>query len=138
MKQTPSSRKDNEIARDKIATIIMTEISDPRLDMVTVTAAKVSKDRSVCNVYVSADAGRYDEVREGLESAKGRIRSILGRTLKWRVTPELRFMIDETVDNAERIEKALLDVPETMSIPKDEFGYPIADSNDEADPEEEE
>lgn len=138
MKQSPSSRKDNEIARDKIATIIMTEISDPRLDMVTVTAAKVSKDRSVCNVYVSADAGRYDEVREGLESAKGRIRSILGRTLKWRVTPELRFMIDETVDNAERIEKALLDVPETMSIPKDEFGYPIDGSGDDSDGEEEE
>lgn len=138
MKQTPSSRKNNQIARDKIATIIMTEISDPRLDMITVTDARVSKDRSVCNVYISADAGRYDEVREGLESAKGRIRSILGRTLGWRVTPELRFMIDETVDNAERIEKVLLDVPETMSIPKDEFGYPIEDAGDAGIDEEEE
>ncbi len=128
MKQTPASRKDNQIVRDKIATILLTEISDPRLRMVTVTDAKVSKDHSVCNVYISAEADRYEEVMAGLKSATGRIRSILGRSLRWRVTPELRFMIDDSIDQAERIEKALLDVPESMSIPKDEFGQPIVDS----------
>jgi ribosome-binding factor A len=87
--------------------ILMTEISDPRLSLVTVTGATVSRDRSVCNVYISAEADRYDEVRSGLESAKGRIRSILGRSLGWRVTPELRFHIDTTIDEAERIAVAL-------------------------------
>lgn len=125
MKQTPTSRKSNQTVRDKVALILMNEISDPRLDMVTVTEAKVSKDRSVCNVYISCEASRYEEVSQGLESAKGRIRSILGKSLGWRVSPEIRFMIDETIDEAERIEKALLDVPSTMSVPKDEEGYPI-------------
>ncbi len=133
MKQTSTSRKNNQIARDKIAMIIMTEISDPRLDMITVTDAEVSRDRSVCNVYISADADRYDDVFAGLESARGRIRSLLGKSLKWRVTPELRFMIDDTIDVAEKIEKALLNVPETMNIPKDEFGYAIDLDDNEGD-----
>lgn len=114
MKQTPSSRKVNEIARERIAAILLTEIADPRLSLVTVTSCEVAIDRSLCNVYVSADRERYDEVAEGLESAKGRIRYLLGRGLDWRVTPELRFIIDTTVDEAERITEALRNVPPTM------------------------
>ena len=53
-------------------------------------------------------------MKAGLESAKGRIRYLLGKGLDWRVTPELRFMIDATVDEAERIAEALKVVPPTM------------------------
>ena len=125
MKQSPESRKSNQIVSDKVAMILMTEIADPRLSMVTVTGAAVSRDRSVCNIYISAEADRYDEVRSGLESAKGRIRSILGRSLGWRVTPELRFHIDTTIDEAERIAVALQNVPAYIDIPKDEDGQPL-------------
>ncbi|MDO4850376.1 MAG: 30S ribosome-binding factor RbfA [Actinomycetota bacterium] len=114
MKQIPSSRKTNEIARERIAQILLTQVSDPRLAMVTVTGCEVAIDRSVCNVYISADRASYDEVEAGLESAKGRIRYLLGKGLDWRVTPELRFMIDTTVDEAERIAEALKAVPPTM------------------------
>ena len=125
MKQNSATRRLAEEAREKIATILMTEISDPRLDLVTVTGCEVSVDRSVCKVWVSADPDSYDEVLEGLQSAKGRIRSLLGRTLTWRVTPELFFQIDRSTDEAQRIAEALKNVPPTMSIPKDEFGYPL-------------
>ena len=114
MKQIPSSRKTNEIARERIAQILLTQVSDPRLAMVTVTGCEVAIDRSVCNVYISADRASYDEVKAGLEAAKGRIRYLLGKGLDWRVTPELRFMIDATVDEAERIAEALKVVPPTM------------------------
>ena len=87
MKQNSATRRLAEEAREKIATILMMEISDPRLDLVTVTGCEVSVDRSVCKVWVSADPDSYDEVLEGLQSAKGRIRSLLGRSLTWRVTP---------------------------------------------------
>ena len=80
MKQTPNSRRLNETAREIIANILITEVSDPRLDLVTVTGAEVSPDRSVMSVYVSTDPDRYDEVLEGLESAKGRIRTLLGKS----------------------------------------------------------
>lgn len=125
MKQNSATRRLAEEAREKIATILMMEISDPRLDLVTVTGCEVSVDRSVCKVWVSADPDSYDEVLEGLQSAKGRIRSLLGRSLTWRVTPELIFQIDRSTDEAQRIAEALKNVPPTMSVPKDEFGYPL-------------
>lgn len=114
MSRESFGRKMDEKIREMVAEIIATEISDPRLTLVTVTGARVSPDRSVATVYVSASPDRYDEVLEGLESARGRIRSALGRTLKWRVTPELRFFIDESVDTGARIAEALLDVPPTL------------------------
>ena len=125
MKQNSATRRLAEEAREKIATILMMEISDPRLNLVTVTGCEVSVDRSVCKVWVSADPDSYDEVLEGLQSAKGRIRSLLGRSLTWRVTPELIFQIDRSTDEAQRIAEALKNVPPTISIPKDEFGYPL-------------
>ncbi len=130
MKQTETTRKLAQEAQDKIATILQTEISDPRLDMVTVTGCEVSVDKTLCRVYVSADPDKYDEVMAGLESAKGRIRSILGRSLDWRVMPELEFVIDKSADHAMRITEALKDVPSTMSVPKDENGYPIKDEKE--------
>jgi ribosome-binding factor A len=74
---------------------------------------------------VSAERAHYEEVQAGLESARGRIRSLLGQELGWRVTPELRFHLDTSIDEAERIARALIDAPETLQIPKDEEGYPL-------------
>jgi ribosome-binding factor A len=114
MSRDSFGRKMDEKIREMVAEIIATEISDPRLELITVTGAKVSSDRSVATVYVSASPDRYDEVLEGLESARGRVRSALGRTLNWRVTPELRFFIDESVDAGARMAEALLVVPPTL------------------------
>jgi len=115
MKQTPATRRLNEQAREVVASLLVSEISDPRIELVTVTGAEVSSDRSVLLVFVSAGPDRYDEVLEGLESAKGRIRSLLGRALGWRVTPELRFYIDKSVDSGMRIEEALQQVPPSLA-----------------------
>jgi ribosome-binding factor A len=98
-----------------VASLLVSEVSDPRLELVTVTGAEVSPDRSVLLVFVSTDPGRYDEVLEGLESAKGRIRSLAGRALGWRVTPELKFYIDKSVDSGMRIEEALQQVPPSLA-----------------------
>lgn len=121
-------RKSDEQIRETVAEIIATEVSDPRVSLITVTGAKVSSDRSVANIYVSADPNNYDDVLAGLDSARGRVRSLLGRNLGWRVTPELRFFIDESVDEGERIAQALTHVPPTLvdgtgaepSVPEDE------------------
>lgn len=107
MKQGSSSRKVNEQAREVIASILLFDISDPKLSMVTITGCEVSFDRSVCNVYYSAEKERYDQVAEAFTRASGRIRSLMARRLSWRVAPELRFMLDRSVDTAERIAGAL-------------------------------
>jgi len=116
MKQTPRTRKVNESVREAVASMLVDEIADPRLDFVTVTGAEVSPDFSVATIYVIAHGGeeRYAEVLAGLESARGRIRSLLGRRVKTRITPELRFAIDPSVDEGMRISEALKDVPPSL------------------------
>lgn len=107
MKQGSGNRKVNEQAREVIASILLFEISDPRLSMVTIVSCEVSYDRSVCNVYYSTEPERYTEVAEAFLAASGRIRSLMAKELSWRIAPELRFMLDTTVDDAERIAEAL-------------------------------
>ena len=130
MKQTPATRRLGEQLREKLGYILLFEISDPRLDLVTLTGVDVAVDRSYARVFVSCDDTRYDEVLEALESAKGRIRSLLARSLDWRVTPVLDFRIDRSTDEAERISRALENVPATLAVEKDEEGYPIAPADD--------
>ena len=136
MKQNQFSRRTNEIAREKLSWILLFEISDPDLQLVTITSCEVSVDKSFMRVYVSCEPDRYEKVLAALKRAKGRIRSLLGHALNWRVTPELDFKIDTTTDEAERIAQALEVVPPTLSVEKDEFGYPIAFDEENSDEEE--
>lgn len=107
MKQGASNRKVNEQAREVIASILLFDISDPRLQLVTITGCEVSFDRSACNVFYSAEPERYEEVEKAFAQAKGRIRSLMARRLSWRVAPDLRFHLDKSVDEAESIAAAL-------------------------------
>lgn len=133
MKQNSNSRRMAEQAREKLGYILLFEVSDPALDLITLTGCEVSIDKSMLHAYVSCDAMRYDEVSEALARAKGRIRSLLGKSLGWRVTPDIKFVIDTTVDDAERIAQMLEDVPPSMSVEKDEFGYPVERDLEESD-----
>lgn len=107
MKQGASNRRVNEQAREVIASILLFEVSDPRLRMVTITGCEVSYDRSACNVFFSTEPERYAEVEAAFAKAAGRIRSLMAKKLSWRVAPELRFRLDKSVDTAENIASAL-------------------------------
>ena len=101
------NRKVDEQAREVIANILLFDISDPRLELVTVTACSVSYDRAYCDVYYSVEPDRYAEVQAAFDSSKGRIRSLMASKLDWKKAPELRFHVDETVDAAEKLNKYL-------------------------------
>lgn len=134
MKRNANSRRVSNELREKLSYILLYEISDPDLALVTVTGAEVSVDKSFAKVYVSCAAEDYDATLAAFARAKGRIRSLLGHALGWRVTPELSFLIDTTTDEAERIGRALTEVPPTLGVEKDEFGYPVSTApEDEAD-----
>lgn len=125
MKQNSLTRRLSAQLREKLGYILLFEISDPRLDLITLTGVEVAQDRSFARIFVSCEGERYEEVMEALDAARGRIRSLLARSLDWRVTPELEFRIDRSTDEAERIARALENVPETLAVEKDEEGYPI-------------
>ena len=132
MKQNNATRRLSQQLIEKLGYILLFEISDPRLDLITLTGAEVSIDRSFARIFVAADEARYDEVMEALGSAKGRIRSLLAKSLDWRQVPELDFRIDRSTDEAQRIARALADVPETLAVEKDEFGYPVEQAEEPA------
>lgn len=99
------NRKVDEQARETIANILLFDVSDPRLELVTITGCKVSFDRAYCDVYYSVEPERYEEVSAAFESSKGHIRSLMAKKLDWKQSPELRFHVDETVDAAEKLGK---------------------------------
>jgi ribosome-binding factor A len=125
VKQTPATRRLSEQLREKLGYILLFEIADPRLDLVTITGVEVAQDRSYARIFVTCDGDRYDEVLDTLAAAKGKIRSLLARALDWRVVPELDFRIDRSTDEAMRIARALENVPPTIGVEKDEEGYPV-------------
>lgn len=101
------NRKVDERAREVISNILLFDVSDPRLELVTVTGCKVSFDRAYCDIYYTCEPDRYAEVEAALGSARGHIRSLMAKKLDWRQAPELRFHVDETVDAAEKLGKYL-------------------------------
>ena len=99
----------NELLRDHISTIIARDINDPRIDgIVTITAVETSRDLAHARVWVSVVGGQ-DSARQtlqGLRSASGFLqRGLLSVGL--RRTPELTFVIDDTMARADRINKLL-------------------------------
>ncbi len=122
MKSTPRTRKLGEAIREAIAAILLEEIADPRVDLVTVTSVEVSTDLGLANIYVvtHGEQERQDALIAGLESAKNRIRTSLGKRVLMRVVPDLRFKIDPSVEQGMRISKALKDEAERRPITDDE------------------
>ena len=72
MKQTPATRRLSEQLREKLGYILLFEIADPRLDLVTITGVEVAQDRSYARIFVSCDGDRYEEVLDAARpAAKG-------------------------------------------------------------------
>ncbi|HWP38041.1 MAG TPA: 30S ribosome-binding factor RbfA [Gemmatimonadales bacterium] len=92
-----------------VADALATEVKDPRVGFVTVTGATVAMDASVATIHVSI-MGSDDEkaaAMDGLNSARGFLRSRLARSLALRNTPELHFVLDRTLERAARIDRLL-------------------------------
>ncbi len=92
----------------------VTALSDPRIQgLVTVTGVRVSPDLAQATVFYSVLAGEdLEGAREGLQSAAGRIQSIVGAQTRLKRTPRLHFEPDPVVDNVDRIQAALRDIRE--------------------------
>ncbi|MBW2107203.1 MAG: 30S ribosome-binding factor RbfA [Deltaproteobacteria bacterium] len=100
------------VIQKELSNLLATKIKDPRLDMVTITAVKITDDLRAARVYVSVAEGkaRMDSVLCGFRSAQGFLRRALGGRLGLRYVPTLTFVYDESFDRADslsRIFKAL-------------------------------
>ena len=96
-------RINEEIQRELAALIPM--VKDPRVTgMISVTAAETTPDLKYAKIYVSVlDKSTCDQVLKGLKSAAGWLRRELGRSLNLRSTPELSFVLDDSIDKGAHI-----------------------------------
>ncbi len=91
----------------EIAVILQREIKDPRLGMVTVSAVEVSRDLSYAKIFITLfnteDESKTKESLKILNEATGFIRSLLGKRIRARIMPELRFVLDNSLMEGMRI-----------------------------------
>ena len=111
----PFQRTDRigELVREIVASELE-RIGDERLELVTVTAVKVDGALETADVFYSAfnaeADGRLDEVSEALDDVRWPIQRVVNRQVRARRTPQIRFRIDDVLNEALRIEEILHDI----------------------------
>lgn len=107
-----STRINAEVQRC-LSEVIHGSLKDPRIHPLTsVMSCEVTPDLKYCKVYVSvlADQEAKKETMEGLKKATPFIRHELAQTVNLRLTPELTFILDESIENAMYISKLIDEV----------------------------
>ena len=99
----------NQLVKEEISMLLQRELKDPRLGFVTITEVETAKDLSRAKVFVSVlgDEAQWASSLAALASARGFIRAWLRRHLDLRVTPELDFRPDHSMEHAARIQTLL-------------------------------
>ena len=102
----------NQLIKEEISMLLQRELKDPRLGFVTVTEVETSKDLRSAKIFVSVlgDDARWKSSLAALESARGFVRKWLREHLDLRVTPELDFRADRSLEHAARIQSLLKQV----------------------------
>lgn len=100
----------DQIQRE-LSGLLRSHLKDPRVGMVTLTGVEVSPDLAHAKVFFTAlgEADSLAQTQEGLKRAAGFLRSQLGASLKLRVTPELHFHHDASVERGVRLSRLIDD-----------------------------
>ena len=102
----------NQLIKEEISTVLQRELKDPRLGFVSVTEVDVTPDLKYAKVYVSVlgPEERWASSLAALESARGFVWNWLRRHLDLRVTPQLAFRPDRSMEHAAHIQSMLADL----------------------------
>jgi ribosome-binding factor A len=105
----PRMRRINEVLREVVGAAISSELSDPRIGFVTVTAVETSPDLRTAKVFVSVlgDEEAREATLAALRSSHGVIQSRIAAETRMKRTPTLTFRYDETVEQGVRISRLL-------------------------------
>lgn len=103
-------RRHAERVRELVASVVRTQIKDPRLGMITITDARITPDLRDATVYytVLGDAAAQSATAAALASATGLLRSTVGKALGFRHAPSLTFIRDEVPEQAKHIDELLV------------------------------
>ena len=118
-----NTRINAEVQRE-LSEIIRTEVKDPRLAaaMVSVVSVEVPPDLKYCKAYISVlgsdEAAKA--VVEGLRSAVGYIRKELARRVNLRNTPEIKFILDQSIEYGVNMSRLIDDVTKDLKYDEEE------------------
>ena len=124
-----ADRVSQQIQRE-IAMILQREIKDPRVGMATVSDVELTRDLQHAKVFVTFFLNEEDNIEAGikvLNDASGYIRILLGKAMKLRVVPEIRFVYDKTLVEGMRISNLV-----SNTIREDEQRMHAEGQNEEA------
>ena len=116
-----NTRINVEVKRE-LSNIIRGEIKDPRINPLTsVVAVEVAPDLKTCKAYISVlgDEESQAKTLAGLKSAEGFIRSKLAKTVNLRNTPEIRFVLDQSIEYGVKMSKMIDEVTKDIKSEDD-------------------
>ena len=116
-----NTRINGEVQRE-LSNIIRGEIKDPRINPLTsVVAVEGAPDLKTCKAYISVlgDEESQAKTLAGLKSAEGFIRSKLAKTVNLRNTPEIRFVLDQSIEYGVKMSKMIDEVTKDIKSEDD-------------------
>jgi ribosome-binding factor A len=115
-----NTRINGEVLKE--LTMIIRDLKDPRVDSLrtSIVEVQVAPDLKTCKAYISVlgDAKQQEDTIKGLKSAEGFIRRELARTVNLRNTPEINFILDQSIEYGVNMSHLIDEVME-----KDEEGH---------------
>lgn len=117
-----NTRINGEVQRE-LSNIIRGEIKDPRINPLTsVVAVEVAPDLKTCKAYISVlgDEESQKNTLAGLKSAEGFIRSKLAKSINLRNTPEIKFVLDQSIEYGVKMSKMIDEVTRDIRDSEDE------------------
>ena len=121
-----NTRINGEVLKE-LSNIIRSEIKDPRVNpMTSVVSVEVAPDLKTCKAYISVlgDEKSQQDTIAGLKSAEGYIRRELARTVNLRNTPEIKFILDQSIEYGINMSKLIDEVTK-----KDDESHKNSDEN---------
>ncbi|MEZ4666815.1 MAG: 30S ribosome-binding factor RbfA [Anaerolineae bacterium] len=114
-----------------LSELLLREVSDPRLQHITVTEVKLDAEMMYATIYINAlgDESREQEVMTALGRAKGFLRREVGKRVRLRNAPDLVFHWDKTLEHGERIHHLISSLEIPPAPPEDV--PPIVGTDDE-------
>lgn len=114
-----SERVAEQVRRD-LADLIRSELKDPRVGMISLTAVELTPDYAHAKVfYTTLNQDHLAEVEQGLKRAAGFLRRELGRRIHIHTLPELHFVYDDSLDRGMNLSQ-LIDQANSVSAEDDE------------------
>ena len=117
-----NTRINNEVQKE-LSMIIRNEIKDPRIHpMTSVVSVEVAPDLKSARAYISVlgDKEAQDSTMAGLRSAEGYVRRALAKSINLRNTPEIRFVLDQSIEYGVAMSKLIDKVNQDLSADEEE------------------